>query len=274
MKTFLCALASTALLFCWTTAEDDDPFGIGNDSIEKPEIPARGITVLPSAVKYKLLADDRHEYAIGGLFPLDEDADLDNSASHAAALFEFVFPEGVKVKVNFTPKALTLETSRPVPYDTLAFAVDGLAIGGGELPTWDEMAARDLKKSETFSDDHYEIVEIKEDFPSGLAWFWFGSDEEMALPFVVHHLNELGTVRFTPTTSHCMCFPRFAIRISDRKDRVVWEMSDPGVGRVLFALADLNADHSHEIYLDLTNHGKKRRVAIRPKSEQVEAANP
>lgn len=236
-------------------------------------IPERGVLKLPQSVTHKLLGNGRHEYRVVGLYALDEGRDPADSASHSASTFEYLLPEGAEVEAELKDASLVIRTSVLIPYDTLAFAIDGIAAGGGEVPTWDELEARDLKKSELFDRDHYQIVKLDTDFPAGLAWLGMSRTQEVRLPFVTK-FGSTGTLLVGPTTALCMCHSRFAIRILHEDGSLIWEDSDSAYGSVQIAMADTDGDRIHEVYFETKDHGKSARYVLKIKSEQAGAGPP
>lgn len=250
-----------------------DPFAEPAEPPPKPEIPNRGVVKLPGSITQKGLESGQHEYRIVGLYPADEGRAPDDSASYCASTFKYLLEEDAEVEAELMDGSLVIRSSKEIPYDTLAFAIDGVAAGGGEVPTWVELVARDLKKSEHFDPNHYQVAKFDDDFPAGLAWLGMSRTEELRLPFVTK-FGSTGTLLVRPTTARCMCHSRFAIRILHEDGTIVWEEADPAYGAVQIAMADTDGDRIHEIYFETSDHGKSTRYVIKPKSEQGGAGEP
>lgn len=266
-----CGTALLGWLYC--AQEEGDPFAEPAEPLPKPVIPERGVLKLPQSVTHKRLDNGHHEYRVVGLYALDEGRDPADSASYCANTFGYLLPEGAEVEAELKDGSLVIRTSVLIPYDTLAFALDGVATGGGEVPTWVELEARDLKKSELFDRNHYQVVKLDNDFPAGLAWLGMSRTQELRLPFVTKFWST-GTLLFGPTTARCMCHSRFAIRILHEDGSLIWEDSDSAYGAVQIAMADTDGDRIHEVYFEANDHGKSARYVLKPKSEQAGAGQP
>ena len=227
----------------------------------------------PAHLTHMRLDNGHHEYRVVGLYALDEGRDPADSASYCANTFGYLLPEGAEVEAELKDGSLVIRTSVLIPYDTLAFALDGVATGGGEVPTWVELEARDLKKSELFDRNHYQVVKLDNDFPAGLAWLGMSRTQELRLPFVTKFWST-GTLLVGPTTARCMCHSRFAIRILHEDGSLIWEDSDSAYGAVQIAMADTDGDRIHEVYFEANDHGKSARYVLKPKSEQAGAGQP
>lgn len=274
MKILTLLSCGTALLglLCYAQ-EERDPFAEPQEPLPKPEIPERGVLKLPQSVTHKRLDNGHHEYRVVGLYASDKGRDPADSASYCASTFGYLLPEGAQVEAELKDGSLVIRTSVQIHYDTLAFAIDGVAAGGGEIPTWVELEARDLKKSELFDPNHYQVVKLEIDFPAGLAWLGMSRTEGLRLPFVTKFWST-GTLLVGPTTGRCMCHSRFAIRILHEDGSLIWEDSDSAYGNVQVAMADTDGDRIHEVYFETDDHGKNTRYVLKPQSEQAGADQP
>ena len=247
---------------CWAQNEID-PFA---DQAEpkKPVIPHRGIVALPSSITYEKLVDDRHQYGISGLYPFKEDSDLKILESHSVTVFDSVLPEGSKVEAEVKGESLIVISSQQIPHDTLAFAIDCIAIGAGHVSTWYELEARDLKNSGDFNPEHYLIEKRAGEFPPGLAWLSLHQIQELRIPFVTA-IGSNGTLLISPTTGRCMCHSRFTIRILDENGLLLWKAADPSFGSLQIAISDTNQDQLHELNFKTHDHGTLSRFVVKPK---------
>ena len=261
----ICGFALRGWLCC--AQEEFDPFAEPTVPLPKPEIPDRGVLKLPESVTYECLDSGKHEYRIAGLYSLEEDSDPDGSASYYARSFEYVLEEGAEAEVELVNGCLVIRVSEQIPYDSLAFAIDGVASGGGEVPTWVELEARDLKRSELYDRNHYHVVKLNDEFPRGLAWLSMSRSEELRLPFTTKFWSK-GTLLVSPTTARCMCHSRFAIRILHEDGYIIWEEADPAHGAVQVAMADIDSDRIHELYFETNDHGKRARYVVKPERKQ------
>lgn len=247
--------------FCWAQ-EERDPFA-PQEPAPKPVVPHRGVVALPKSIKYEQLDKNRHQYSITGLYPKEE-KDVKSFEEHCVDLFKLVLPEGAEVEAQLKGETLMLMASQQIPHDTLAFVVDGVALGGGWLPCWSELEARDLKRANHFNPELYEIVQQAGDFPPGLAWVGLG-DKELRFPFLHTVMTATGTFLIGPTTGRCMCHSRFALRVLDDQGDLLWIADDPASGLCRFASGDKDADGCHELYFETDDHGKTTRYVVRPK---------
>ena len=246
--------------FGWAQ-EEIDPFAPQGPAA-KPVVPHRGVVALPGSIKYEQLEKNRHQYSIGGMDPRDVN---DNTIQFCAGLLEHVLPEGVEVEAEIKGDTLVIRVSQPIANDTLAFVVDGIANAGVGIHFWDELVARDLKRSIQFDPEMYEIVEHRGDFPPGLAWVPFYGEMRF------HFVTSVGTgiLLMGPTTSQCMCHSKCAIRVLDDHGDLLWIAPELALGSLNLAMGDTDNDQKHELYFQAEDHGEKTKgYVLRPKTKQ------
>lgn len=263
----------SAFVVCGTLIADEviDPFAEPDSAPPEIKIPERGIEKLPKSIHHKTLDDGRHEYTIDGVYPLDEDDEPEDFEDYCSGFFK----PSADAEAKLDGRVLTLTTSEEISYDWLAWAIDTIAGGSGDIPTWVEFEARDLVQSPRYDQGLYQVEKIDGDFPPGLAWLGLPHDSDLRFPFFTCLWDlKSGAILISPTTALCMCHSRFSIRILDENNQVIWKKEDPARGDVRVAIGDIDGDRVHELYFETFDHGTETRYAIKQRSEQDAAEQP
>jgi hypothetical protein len=254
-------LLATLLGLC--LGDEDDPFA--EDFVPEPEPPRpeRLIDRVPASIVGRAGKDGGWSYNIAGFY-VGEITEED--AEDLASTYSAFIPDSAGVRIDVKQRTCTIETSRELTKSELAYAVDDLAYQGGGMPSWLELEARDLPKSEFLDKKHFALENFPGDFPKGLAWHGLRSDESFSLPFELRQFAG-GELLINPTTAYCICHSRFAIRVRSSESGVIWHDDAALFGAIRVAMTDLNSDGAHEVLLRVTDHGKESQLILKPLAE-------
>lgn len=257
-----------ATLLCHGLCDEDDPFAEGFVPEPEPPRPERLINRVPASIVGKAGKDGGWSYTIAGFYSGEI---TEEDAEDLASTYSAFIPDSTGVRIDVQQRTCTIETSRELTKSELAYAVDDLAYQGGGMPSWLELEARDLPKSEFFDKKHFALEKFPGDFPNGLAWNALRSDEPFSVPFELRQFAG-GELLINPTTAYCICHSRFAIRVRSRESGVIWHDDAALFGAIRVATTDLNSDGAHEVLLRVTDHGKESQLILKPLAEN--AADP
>jgi hypothetical protein len=165
---------------------------------------------------------------------------------------------------------VVFSTKRELTTTELAYALNQMARDNGEMPYWLEIEARDLPKSPTFHPDRFKVTKLKE-LPKGLAWFGAPEESVLQLPLELLPLS-LGRLHVTPSTAHCMAHSRFALRVLDEAGKVIWQEDTLAFATSEFAVADVDEDGMHEVYLRRNDHGTEEYFSITQSVKSLQEA--
>ena len=246
---------------------EDDPFSNPTTQSIEPR-PLRDIEDLPKAITYRHNDDGTHIYVVSGIYAHSSDRDRPSDRSDVLGYV----PECIDAIFDFESRRLEMTTSRRLTLSELAYAIDDLAFSGGDVPYWDELEARDIKKSSLFSNKAYELASYSGEVPMHLAWLSIPKWKPLTTAFS-YDLVEQGKLLITPTTAHCMAHSRFSVRVLDAEGRVIWQDLNTLVADLRIALTDIDRDGSHDVIIDQNDHGKSTRFLLRRIIEQGDDAN-
>lgn len=285
-------LGITILLLVFAAAvlgQDSVPL---SDASSTEDSPSRDVSSMPASITYEMVDEKKHRYSISGIYsasqkameeakthksdshsggfatnPFATDGDSGLSDNYPASIYQGTVPDCDEFRVDFETKICTFLTSRKLRLPELATAIDQMAEIGGDIPYWRELEARDIAKSDHYSETNYTVAEEKENFPSNLAWFGVPGDRQISTLIAINGFDH-GQLVFTPTTAHCMAHSRFAIRVLEPDGRLLWHQDSIALASVRFAIADLDSDGFHEILLDRDDHGQASRFLIKRNIKQ------
>jgi hypothetical protein len=253
-------VAAVALLSPLVSLGEVDPF----EPVPDPPRPERQIASLPKAISYSEDKEGHHVYVISGIYVSSPKHDVDDPG---ALLGMPLIPDCLECTFDFQKLTCTIKTSRKLTYSELAYAVDGIAELGGDMPYWAELEARDLPASTEYTKFHFDLAKVDDATPKGLAWFWLSSKEVFEMPFAFG--DRFGSVMIVPTTGFCMCHSRYCIRLLDPDRKVVWSDTDTAFAGIALAVADEDEDLNQEILIRRDDHGQKSNFRIQRRSEQA-----
>jgi hypothetical protein len=210
---------------------------------------AQATAELPKSIGHERNPQGHHVYSV----PVVR-LNATDRRSDTLDYYKYLLPECFELKLDEKKQVVTFSTKRELTTTELAEALNHMAADSGEMPYWLEVEARDLPKSPTFRPDYFKVTKLKE-LPKGLAWFGAPTKAVLQLPLELLPLS-IGTLHVTPSTAHCMAHSRFALRVLDEAGKVIWQEDTLALATSEFAVADVDEDGVHEVYLRRNDHGK------------------
>ncbi len=227
------------------------------------------IEKLPAAVVHQVEAEDRHVYTISGLMT-DRMAEIikmrrkerDEGIKSFEKSISRQIQDCTEAAIDMDAGTCTVRVPRELKGWEIAYMMDCMAFSGGGGPYWVELEARGLAKSEEFAEGRYTLLDDAEEFPDGMAWFQAPRCDSFSTPLMVGPDSQ-GRLLVTPVTESCMCHSRYAIRVLDAGDRVLWLDEKSFKGALRVALSDVDGDGVHEICIHRDDHGVETKHLIR-----------
>ncbi len=227
------------------------------------------IEKLPAAVVHQVEAEDRHVYTISGLMTDRMAEGIERrrkERDEGIKSFEKSISRQIhgctEAAIDMDAGTCTIRVPRELKGWEIAYMMDCMAFSGGGGPYWVELEARELAKSKEFAEDCYTLLDDAEELPDSMAWFQVPRCDSFSMPLMVGPGLQ-GRFLVTPVTESCMCHSRYAIRVLDAEDRVLWLDEKSFKGALRVALSDVDGDGVHEICIHRDDHGVGTKYLIR-----------
>lgn len=230
------------------TAQNEEKNGVGSPFGNSPG-------ALPSSVALSVLKDGNYAITISGIAEATPegrklDAPEPNPGFHQTGYDGELSRSGVlDYHVDHDKRTLELILSRGLDKNGISKAVDVLAVLRKDVPCWDELVARDVKKSEKFREDFFLVQSLRKLTSRFDGAPILSGDRSWSAPFEIgsgHATVTLSIIRMAAPVGRD---PRYMIRFLDGESRPIWTDDTTVKGQIAVEISKRESTGGQEIIL-------------------------
>lgn len=223
---------------------------------------------LPSSVFLSGIKDGNYAIRISGIADVSpEGRKLD---AHEPAFFQrpidVIFRQNgiLEVNVDHDKRTLELVLSKNLNKDGISKAVDVVAGSRSDMPCWDELVARDVKKSEKFRKDLFLVQSANGQTFSDDGTVILTTNGSWSAPIEIGSGHATGMLSIIRTAVPIGQDYRYMIRILDGESRPIWTNDTIAKGIIRVATSNRKSTGGQEIILHCSSSEGKVVYRIAP----------